>query len=261
MYISYYDEAGDDGFPGSSEMFVITALYLHFSDWQKIFDQILDLRREFKSAYALPVKLEFHTRHFLASKHPFFDLSMTDDIKTRIMDDFCDFIASQPLKLINVVIDKRKITNPPYPILDNAFKYSIQRIENDLNKTDANKRFIIITDPGREKKMQRISRRIQRINFIPSKIEDKPYRSEIKKLIEDPLPKPSNESYFIQLADIVVTIVYLFCIIDLKIGRLPKRLPNGVNQTKIYNWLDRLKPSLNLAASGNHPYGLVIYPK
>ena len=261
MYISYYDEAGDDGFPGSSPIFALTALYLHYSDWKDTYYNLKEFRKYLKSNFGIPIKMEFHTRHFLANKKPFRYLSLSDSDKIGIMDLFCDLIASMPINFINVTINKLKIKTPGYPILDNALKYSIQRIENHLGKINPSKRFIIITDPGREISMQKTSRRIQRINFIPSKIDGTSYRSEIKTLIEDPLPKASDQSYFIQLSDLVVTITYYYCLTTQKVARLPNRLPVGCNNKKFLDWMNRIKPSLNLDASGVDQFGVVIYPK
>lgn len=153
------------------------------------------------------------------------------------------------------------IQTSEYKILDRALTYSIQRIENDLNKIDPAKKFIIITDEGRVGKMRNTSRKIQRINYIPSKYGSYTYRQEIKSLIEDPLPKNSRESYFIQLSDLVAYITYLYSIYSLNIGQLPNRMPSIVDQKKIINWMERMKNSLNLEASGSDDYGVVCYPK
>ena len=115
---------------------------------------------------------------------------------------------------------------------------------------------MIITDEGRVGKMRITSRKIQRINFIPSKYGTYTYRQEIKSLIEDPLPKSSKESYFIQLSDTVAFIVYLYSIV-----KLGGRMPALIDRDKIFDWMGRLKNSLNLEASSSDEFGIVCYPK
>lgn len=56
MHIAYYDESGDDGFPGySSPLFILTAIYLHYMKWKETYATIRDfhsdLRKRFKHIY------------------------------------------------------------------------------------------------------------------------------------------------------------------------------------------------------------------
>jgi hypothetical protein len=262
MQIVYFDEAGDDGYPQySSEFFVLTALYFHYMNWQPIFQTIRDFRRNLKETFNFPMGLEIHTKHFWLNKKPYNEFRFPISERVTVTNLFCDLIACLDLKIINVVIVKPRIKNPKYPVLDTALKYSIQRIENDLNPIlNPGEKFILITDPGRVGKMRNTSRRIQRINFIPSRYSPNAYRREITALIEDPLPKDSRESYFIQLADLVSSIVYLHAISATGIGRFPNRLRGIVTSEIVQQWMDRLRPSFNLLASMQDPYGIKYHP-
>ena len=40
MRIAYFDEAGDDGVPGSSPLFVLGSLYMHYLHWQGNYDRV-----------------------------------------------------------------------------------------------------------------------------------------------------------------------------------------------------------------------------
>jgi hypothetical protein len=115
--------------------------------------------------------------------------------------------------------------------------------------------------PGREAKMRDTSRKIQKINFIPSKYTDVTYRNEIKLLIEDPLPKESKESFFIQISDFVSYLVHLYLLKELKIGDYSNRIPEMITHERVCAWMQLLKSSLNLKASGGNEYGIVYYPK
>lgn len=261
MFIAYYDESGDDGFPEySSPLFVLSAIYLHHINWQRIRGEIHDFRKQLKQDYGIPVKLEIHTKHLLLGKNPYRELNLSENDRVSIIGLCCDMIAKLDLEIINVTINKKKIKSSRYNVLDKALTYSIQRIENDLMQTDSESKFMIITDEGRVGTMRNISRKIQRLNYIPSRYGSQPYRQEIKSLIEDPLPKSSSQSYFIQLSDLIAYIVYLHKLNELRVGPFPSRIPKSVNDAKLREWLNRLKPSLNLEASGADPYGIVCYP-
>ena len=46
MRIAYYDEAGDDGFPSySSPLFALSAVYMHYLQWQPNFERGQGFRR------------------------------------------------------------------------------------------------------------------------------------------------------------------------------------------------------------------------
>jgi len=109
--------------------------------------------------------------------------------------------------------------------------------------------------------MRKTSRRIQRFNPIQSKFSPSSYRKEIELLIEDPLPKNSAESFFIQAADTVSYLVGLHMRAELGHGTLPNRLAKYMTPEDVRNCLDLLKPSLNLKASATHPFGVVCSPK
>jgi hypothetical protein len=260
MRIAYYDESGDDGFPiYTSPLFVLSAVYLHYLNWKATFDQIHRFRRDLHNTYGLPVKMELHTREFLLNKNPYQSLGISDANRNQVISLVCDLIASLDVKIVNVAIIKPRLRSPKYNVLDTALKYSVQRIENDLDPVrNPEAKFIIITDPGRVGKMRMTTRKIQRINFIPSKFSPQSYRQEIKSLIEDPLPKDSKESYFIQMADLISYVVYLHVLTQTKVAGFAKRLPSSPDQ--VNNWMDRIKPSINLLAASNDPYGIVYHP-
>ena len=38
MRTAYFDESGDDGIPGSSDLFILSNLYMHERDWKDNFE-------------------------------------------------------------------------------------------------------------------------------------------------------------------------------------------------------------------------------
>lgn len=262
MYLSYFDEAGDDGYPGSSPIFVLTAIYLHHQNWKDTFNAFYSFRQFIKQNYNFPIKTEFHTRHFILNKDPYRNLGLSDGEKVALIDNFCSFLSSLSLKTVNVAINKKAVPSSPYDVLDNAMTYMIQRLENDLNRNDPSGKFLIITDEGRVGKMRKTSRRVQRFNYIPSIVRPgTSYRQEIKLLIEDPLPKSSDQSYFIQASDLISLVVYYYVLLEKGIGGLPSRMPPQVTHSKIKTWMTVLMPILNTEASRTDPFGVVIYPR
>jgi hypothetical protein len=263
MWMAYYDESGDDGYPGySSPLFTLSALYLHYTDWKVAYQTIRESRRQIKAHCGLPIKWEIHTKYLLLNKHPYKPLGLSDVERIQIVDECCQLIAGLSVRAINVCIVKPRVKNPTYEVLQTAVTYSVQRIENDLKPWDnPENQFMIITDSGRVGKIRKTTRRIQVFNPIPSKYTGASYRREIQSLIEDPLPKDSKESYFIQLADVVAYVVYLYASLETGAASFPNRMPAAVDQAKVIEWMDTLTPCLNVAASGKDPYGVVFHPQ
>lgn len=238
MYLCYYDESGDDGYPDySSKLFVLSVVYMHHLNWKDNYESIHSFRKHLKEEFDIPVKWELKAKKFILNKNPYQSLGISAEQRLDIITQFCGFISGLKLKIINVVINKNKITGATYNVLDNALKYSIQRIENDLERIDPTNRFLTITDEGRVGKMRNTCRRIQKINYIPSKFGPTAYRKEIKLMIEDPLPKNSKDSHFIQCADILAYIVYLYSMFNAGIEELHGRLPEEINIAKVREWI------------------------
>jgi Protein of unknown function (DUF3800) len=261
MFVAYYDEAGDDGFPQySSPLFVLSAVYLHYQNWQDNYELLHQLRQRLHSTYGLAIKQELHTKALLLNKAAYRDLKLSDEQRLEIIEQCCDAVAHSKLKVVNVAIIKPAITVPKYDVLDVALTRSIQRIDNDLEGVDPATKFLLITDEGRAGKMRLTTRKIQHGNLIQTKFGAGSYHKEIASLIEDPLPKDSKESYFIQLADLIATIVYLHKLSESGAGEFHNRMPAAVTPERLSNWLERMKPSLNLQAEPRDRYGIVCEP-
>ena len=263
MFLAYFDESGDDGYPVySSELFVLTSLYIHHSQWKTNYVRIHQFRKFLKADFGLPVKQEFHTKEFITDKDPYHGKYTTVQRK-EILFRFFQMLPALDIKVISVAIDKKKINRPQYEVMKNALTYNVQRIENDLNYLGADAKFIIITDEGRVSKMRQTTRAIQQINYIPSMYSQSSYRKEIKNLIEDPLPKPSSESYFIQLADMLSFVISLYVKQNLCTPKLSwgNRIQSVLDYGDEITLLNTVKTKLNTKASRSNEFGIVYYPK
>jgi hypothetical protein len=262
MLIVYYDESGDDGYPKySSELFVLTSIYMNSDIWKDNYLKTQEFRRKLKEIYGFPVKTEFHTKYFITDKNPYRQFGWDKEAIVDILYDLFRFIASLDLRVINVCINKINIINDDYNILERALTYNVQRIENDIRKNYPDDNFLIITDEGRVGKMRKITRKIQKINPIRSKYNNSTYNAPIERLIEDPLPKPSDEAYFIQFADAISYIIYLL-MLKYNESSWANRVKRKLKLEDVYALLDILKEGkvLNTEASSTSKYGIVHYP-
>lgn len=257
--IVYCDETGDDGLnTSSSNDFILTSIYMPSSSWQNNFDAVKSFRKDLKQSFGFHTGQEMHTKHFLTDKNPYRSYGWSNEQKCDILKAFTLMIAGLDLKIVNVIIDKEKISRPDYHVLENALTYNIQRIENDSN---GNWNFIIITDRGRISPMRKTARAIRAYNPIQSQFGgyvNKP----IKSLVEDILDKDSKESYFIQICDFVSYFVHLYYKTHYKKESLPNRVAKLIDTNFIGSVMATFNSTqvFNSKAS-SEKYGLVIYPK
>lgn len=259
-YIAYFDETGDDGAnTASSNQFVLTSLYMSTDSWQNNFDKVRECRKWLKEQFGFHMSEEFHTRHLVRGKGFYREHGWTNEQRQDILIAFTKCIASLDAKIINVVIDKTKITANDYKVLENALTYNIQRIENDSN---GKWKYLIISDNGRGAPMRKTARAIRSYNPVQSRFGG--YQNQpIQGLIEDIMEKDSRESYFIQICDFVSYFADLYYRTAEKNETLPNRVGRVVDNRFVKRLMVTLKKGevLNLKASSQHPYGFVIYPK
>lgn len=256
--IAYFDESGDDGVVHySSETFILSALYMHASDWNNNYQLLKDFRVGLKKKYGMPLKEEFHTANFFKDKDPYRKYNLQKDDKKLIVKVYAKVIASLNAKVVNTIIDKKNVITPDSPVLSKALTYNIQRIENDSNW-----HYMIISDKGRISIMKKTARAIRNYNPISSMFDSKNYFNiPIKNMVEDILEKDSQESYFIQVSDFISYVINLYYKYVVKKYSMPKRIAEWLSLDDIKNIMDILKNIFNLSASSSNQYGLVIYPK
>lgn len=259
--LAYFDETGDDGIiNSSSEDFVLTSLCTKTQDWKQNYNAMKNCRALLKEKYGFHSTVEMHTKHFLTDKNPYRNYGWTREQKLEILVHFIKCISQMELSFVNVIIDKTKIKTAEYNILEKALTYNIQRIENS---SGGDWNYLIITDKGRISPMRKTARAIRAYNPIQSHFAQETVNQPITGLIEDILEKDSDESYFIQICDFVSYFVHLYfkCVMNGK--PLPARVANVIDTQFICRTMATLRyyGKLNLKASSQNDFGLVIYPK
>lgn len=260
VYLVYLDESGDDGpTVNSSSLFVLSSLYMPYISWKENFNRIREFRKELKNSYGFPIRLEFHTNAFLANKNPYYKFGWSEKERLEILKKFVGLFPTLNLKIVNIVVNKIVCK---FPILEVALKFNIQRIENDLKNNPENS-FLLITDKGRIKPMRKICRKIQVINPTPSRFDTQQKLSlPIRQMLEDPFEKESEESYFLQMADTLSFLIYMFCSRELLKREFRNRIAYYIDHSSVLSMLEVIKPVCNHKV-GPRPYcdyGIKIYP-
>lgn len=235
-------------------------MYMHHESWRANLERIRMCRQQIKSVYGIPIKMEFHTKNFLLDKNPYRVFGLSSDRKKAIVAMLLNLVNRMDVRIVNVVIDKTTIRSSAYDVFGNALTYGLQRIHNDLKRNQAGAKFMVIPDEGRRNKTVYTARRMRAFNHVPSRSGGS-YRDDVHTMIEDPLPKASSESWFIQLADLIVTVVYYYKLLERGVGVLPGRMTAVLNEDSFGKMLEMIKPRLNLQATNACKCGIVNYPK
>jgi hypothetical protein len=251
----YMDESGDDGYPKySSDYFVITGLYFSHEEWKSNFEYLYTKKKELKNKYPeFHVKTEFHCKEFITDKNPYHG-KFTATERKEILFFYADLIKDLNCKIIAVFIDKLNINFPGYNVLEKALNYNLSRVDLDM-KDKSN--FLLITDAGRVDKMKSITRKIQRINFVPGTDRNE----VVERMIEDPIPKSSEESFFIQAADFCSYISYLYVQRFIRKEKIANRVSKVLTDEDIIGLMRIMKPRFNEKASRDNEFGIYIHPK
>lgn len=247
----YVDESGDTGLINSpTRYFALSGLVVHESRWRNFTDHVAAFRKTMRAAHSLPIRTEIHASRYIKSPPiP----GMQRHVRLAILRNFLDEIAKMNfISITNVIVDKSD-KSPEYDVFENAWRALFQRFENTLSyghfpgahKSDFG---LVLTDSTDGRKLQRMVRKMAVYNPIPNMarsgcgFRDLP----LLRIIEDPHPKNSQDSYFIQACD---TCAYFL---------LQKFNPNSyVRRCGARNYLNRLLPVLNKKATYTNSLGIV----
>ena len=252
MYLMYVDESGDTGLVHSpTTHFALSGLVIHEARWRDFVNQMLAFRKTMKAVYGLPVRTEIHASDYIQSPPM---PNMARHIRLAILRNLLDEIAKMNfISITNIIVSK--VGKPPnYDVFENAWQALFQRFENTLKYGNfpgahRNDYGLVLTDATDGRKLQRLMRRMAVYNPVPNQLWAGPgYRNlPILRMIEDPHPKDSRDSYFIQACDVCAYFV------------MQRFKPNGfIRKQGAQNYLRRLTPVLNLRASAGNPLGIVV---
>lgn len=247
----YVDESGDTGLVNSpTGYFVLSGIIVHESRWREFLNTLIGFRKTLKGVYGLPLRVEIHASEFI-TRRPY---DLPKHVRLSILRNTLDELAKlEYISITNVVINKtnKKID---YDVFDFAWRTLFQRFENtmihgNLPGGHRNDNGIIITDATAGQNLLRIVRKMAVHNYIPNdaRFNGGARNIPITRIIEDPHGKNSEQTYPIQMCDVVAYFLQ------------QKFAPNSyIRRKRAEAYFDRLLPVLNLKASRFDKLGLGI---
>ena len=185
-----------------------------------------------KKRFGIFVYKELHAWKFVSGRGHIADREVSKYIRNRIFQETLALITRMPgVKLFNAAFPRKQD--------EKAFEWLLNRIERTL-QPDAWKSFgLLFCDEGKEASYTKLVRRMRIFNYIPSQFGfwqgtgTSSQNIPIIRIVEDPVFKKSEQSYFIQLVD--------FCAYALLRRERPIPSKNRYGLDKAFSILDPIK--------------------
>lgn len=251
MFLMYVDESGDKGLVRSpTRYFILTGLVVHELRWHNMLAALIAFRRRMRETFGLRLREEIHAGAMLT--HPGMLVRIKRNDRLTIIRHFLDELASLDyVSIINVCVDK--LAKPEtYNPFERGWECLIQRFENTLSycnfpgPANADDKGLIFCDETDAVALRRLYRRMRAHNPVPNRIGLGYRQLPLVRVIEDPNPRDSEHSYFIQAADVCAFAAYQFY--------SPSRY---VRSKGARSYFSRLEPVLCKVASPRQSYGVV----
>lgn len=246
MYMMYVDESGDPGVSKySSSHFILSGLIINSDNWLKYMNRLKKLRSSFRNKYGLRIRTEIHAAELIRINKlvEYREIKKRDRIS--LLKDFTENIPRifSDAQILNICLKKTDFSD-----LDEfqtvAWQRLIQRYDNFLKK-DAKSKGIIISDDTNEPLVRKLIRKMRIYNPVNSHFLDF-YNAPTDNIIEDVFMKRSENSYMLQVADVVAHLLYR------------REFPKGsLRKYGLEKLFEKLEPILLKKASSNDKLGIV----
>jgi hypothetical protein len=202
VILAYVDESGDIGRSGGSKTYTLACVMVGQDAWLDTFDRLISYRRHLRDRHGYPIRTEIKANYLLQNNGPFLTNNpRSAEARYSIYRQTMRLVPKLGLDVFAVVIDKEKAEAryPDRPFDDIAWEWLLQRLER---RATAEKDHVLLThDEGDATGVRAIARRMRRAGTAGSKTKGL-IPVPFTRLIDDPVPRDSRQSYFLQLADL-----------------------------------------------------------
>jgi hypothetical protein len=203
VYLAYVDESGNKGLPGS-RTYTLACIFFDVARWPDVFDAMIEVRREFKRQYGVPVRAELKANYLLRGKGPLWDLNLPESDRHEIYRTMMRVQANLEFQTFAIVINKQELAarGKDENAREVAWEFLLQRIERLTTTTKPPETAMIVHDEGEAASVRKIARKARRAGSAGSAFGTGHLDRPARLLVDDPVSRDSRQSYFIQLADL-----------------------------------------------------------
>lgn len=200
--MAYADESGDTGrAKGSSLTYSVGCVLVDVDDWPDAFNGLLEFRRRIRDTYRVPMRAEIKATTLVGGGGPLRPLNLSPSERSLIYRAHLREMHQLKLRAFAVVIDKRSPDLDGVNIGELAWTTLLERLErvSFYEKTG----FSLTHDEGEDLLIRKVARKARRRITAGSAYGTGSLTLKAKHLVDDPVPRRSDTSYFVQLADLV----------------------------------------------------------
>ena len=253
----YVDESGDPGpydqakppHRRSTQHYIVSGFIIPAEEWRNYLTAFLNFRRYLKSKYGFPVRAELHGTELINARSDA-NTKAIGPRRKRIalyretLEQVC--VLMPRARVLNAHLDKPNpkygYTATPEGIQTRVWERLLERYNLYLQKNCANGQGLIFADETNEIRIRRLVRQVRVFHHAGSHFGGS-YVQLLTNIVEDPIMRTSDSSYFVQIADLISHALY------------QKIYPKGALRTFGVNTLfDKISPVLHLPASKLDPY-------
>lgn len=248
MYFAYFDESGDNGMIDSpTRAFTLAGVLVHERHWFDALNQLVAFRGYVRDQFGVRRSVELKANWILQRKGTFKDSPLSLPARVRLMQACMRFQRKSGLfRTFAVIINKDLIQKRDSDPRDLAWTRAMERLQTMARKED--ERVHILPDEGHGYFIRRRLRQMRRHHFVGSAFGEGVLPAEATRIVEDCSDRRSDESYFIQLADLNAYAAY------------KHEYPGKGIGPELWNELGSARmPEVNRLAGG--PMGIVSWPQ
>lgn len=202
--MAYVDETGDTGSPalkGASSCYVLGCVLIDLDMWPAAFDQFVNFRQKLRASFGIPLRAELKANFLIRNSGPLRNLSLSPSQRQYVYREHMRLVERLPARAFAVVTDKAKAGVSGSACFDKTWEMLLQRFERTCSHE--NKTLMISHDDGENDAVRRNVRKARRYLTAGAMHGGGSLRFQADRILDDPIPRNSQHTYFIQLADMV----------------------------------------------------------
>lgn len=197
MHLAYIDESGDSGLAGS-RTYTLGCVLVDAARWPDVFDELIEFRRFLKRTLGVPVRAEIKANYLMRNGGPFRKLHLNEMSRRGIYRMTLGLIPKLDLRAFAVVVDKQAHGLGSREL---CWEFLLQRLERFSTK--GLEPIMLVHDEGDPLMIRKLTRKARRAGIAGSMFGTGVLKRPATMIVDDPVSRRSDQSYFLQFADLV----------------------------------------------------------